>query len=356
MARTKLLPRVLLHILFWCTYLPLNASLACVIQGATIYDNLGQTLIGESTTLITKMAVVYFIFYYVVPRYLDRVSPAKLFLMIVAAFLVGVIMYRTIDVYLYYGIILRQDGGAIFSEINVPLALFDLFVTTSAALTIKLVRVGYNQLEYEQQLIKEKLSAELDFLRAQTNPHFLFNTLNNLYGLSRKKSDKAPQGIMMLSKILRFMLYDCKAPRIPLINEAKMLQDYIELEKLRYDDRLTVKYEQNLDNSGTLIAPLLLLPFVENSFKHGAHSSTDAAEIRITLNLKKQQLEFLVENTFDEPDASIRPGDDAHGIGISNQRRQLELLYPNRHTFETGSKNGWYRARLTVDLSEEELS
>jgi two-component system, LytTR family, sensor kinase len=355
MFDSKKAGRVILHILFWLAYLPLNASMACVIQGATIYDNLWPTMIGEATTLFTKASLVYFIFYVVIPKYLDRASPTKLILMVLGGFVGAVLLYRLVDVYIYYGLILRQDGGAVLSEINIPLALFDLFVTTTAATTIKMVRVGYRQLENQQELVQEKLKAELDFLRTQTNPHFLFNTLNNLYGLARKKSEKAPQGIMMLSKILRFMLYDCKAPRIPLINEVKMLQDYIELEKLRYDERLTVQFDQQLDNSGTLVAPLMLLPFVENSFKHGAHSSTDAALIKISLKLQRQQLEFTVENTFDTP-ATLNPqADEAHGIGLRNQTRQLELLYPGRHTLELGSKDNWYRARLYIDLRDDAI-
>jgi two-component system LytT family sensor kinase len=123
---------------------------------------------------------------------------------------------------------------------------FDLFITVAAATTIKMIRVHYKSLEFEQELLREKLQSELNFLRAQTNPHFLFNTLNNLYVLARKKSDRTADAIMMLSKIMRFVLYDCRSPRIPVADEARIIQDYIELEKLRYNDRLRVQYEENI--------------------------------------------------------------------------------------------------------------
>jgi two-component system, LytTR family, sensor kinase len=347
--------RIFYHILFWMCYLPLNASLSCVIQNANIFEDLQAFLLGEATTLFAKLFLVYYLFYFIIPRYLDRRNPIILLLQIILGFMMAIAIYRLVDVYFYYGLILHVDGGAVFTPVNVALSTFDLFVTASAALTIKMVRVGYSQLEHEQELIREKLSSELDFLRAQTNPHFLFNTLNNLYGLARKKSDKAPQGIMMLSKIMRFMLYDCKAHRIPLSSEAKVIQDYIELEKLRYNDRLRVNYEQDFDNSSAMIAPLLLLPFVENSFKHGAHSSTGDAEINIRLFLKNNQLDFAVENTFEEEQMVTSNDPDASGIGMRNERRQLDLLYPDRHSLDIDDSSGWYRAYLKIDLNDRDL-
>lgn len=354
MARVKWnWPRISLHVLFWLVYLPVNATLACLIQGIELYENLGQAIIAEAVLLPLKIALVCFIFYFVIPMYLRRERWYKLVLYILLGFTLAVIAYRLTDTYIYLPIFAPDVNVPTFSATNMLLALFDIFITTSAATTIKMIRVQYNSLEYEQELIREKLQSELEFLRAQTNPHFLFNTLNNLYGLARKKSDKAPEGIMMLSKIMRFMLYDCRAHHIPLASEAKVIQDYIELEKLRYNDRLTVDYHLDLDNPSAVIAPLLLLPFVENSFKHGAHSSTDEARIQIRLQLKNNQLEFDVHNTYDPNSTNADPRDERYsGIGIRNERRQLDLLYPQRHSLDITESNGWYRANLRINLSE----
>ena len=153
---------------------------------------------------------------------------------------------------------------------------------------------------------------------------------------------------MMLSKIMRFMLHDCRAQRIQLSSEALVIRDYIELERLRYNDRLIVDYQENIDNPGELIAPLMLLPFVENSFKHGASSTMGKVEILVHLELIRQQLSFKVQNTIDEDS----PKNGKSGIGLSNVQRQLELLYPGKYTLEFGPKQGQYLVELKIDLSE----
>ncbi|HMX41071.1 MAG TPA: histidine kinase, partial [Saprospiraceae bacterium] len=181
------------------------------------------------------------------------------------------------------------------------------------------------------------------------NPHFLFNTLNNLYILARKKSDKTSGAIMMLSKILRFMLYDCRAHQIAVADEAKVIQDYIELEKLRYNDRLYVRYEENLEQPHALVAPLLLLPFVENSFKHGAHSTTGDAEIHIRLSVVDKKLSFMVENTVEGEDKTPA-STGSSGIGLKNVQRQLDLIYPGRYRLHNGREDELYRVELELEL------
>ncbi|MBK6931414.1 MAG: histidine kinase [Saprospirales bacterium] len=137
-----------------------------------------------------------------------------------------------------------------------------------------------------------KIAVGTQFPTGPDQPAFLFNTLNNLYVLARKKSDRTADAIMMLSKIMRFVLYDCRSPRIPVEEEAKIIQDYIELEKLRYNNRLRVEYEETISPPGGAIAPLLLLPFVENSFKHGAGSTIGTADIPIKLHVERQYPQF----------------------------------------------------------------
>jgi two-component system, LytTR family, sensor kinase len=354
--------RIGYHVIFWLAYLPLNATITNLVSGASVYENLQNAMRGELSTLPVKMAVVYFIFYVILPRFLQQRKAVWLGMSIFFTLIIGSLLYRAFDGYVYLPLFEPELAGRIpvFSFENFILALFDLFVSSTPAVAIKLIRTQFKSMEYQQQLIQEKLQSELDFLRAQTNPHFLFNTLNNLYGLARKKSDKAPDAIMMLSKILRFMLYDCRAHRIPVTNEAKVIRDYIELEKLRYNDRLKIDYEEDLDAPNALIAPLLLLPFVENSFKHGAHSSTDNASIQIKLTVKNNVLDFSVHNTFDESKSNghAKNGNgqaNIGGIGMSNEKRQLDLIYPNRHALDIGEEEGWYRANLHIELGENTI-
>lgn len=345
--------RIGLHVFFWGAYIPLNAVLACIIQNQP-FSQFGNAVLRETFSLPIKIPFVYFFFYFVIPLYLDRNKAGKLILMSVIAFVVTTILYRALSAWFIFPYFNPEIKVNFFRPQSLLLYVFDLFITLTPAVGIKMIRVHYKSLEFEQQLIREKLESELNFLRAQTNPHFLFNTLNNLYGLARKKSDQTPEAIMMLSKIMRFMLYECKAPRIAVTDEAKVIRDYIDLEKLRYNDRLSVTYQEDTQTSGASIAPLLLLPFVENSFKHGASSTTGKVEIRVNLHLTGNKLLFSVENTIDadQPKTSTANGNySSNGIGLKNIRRQLDLIYPERHLLKIQQEDGMYKAHLEIDLA-----
>ena len=176
----------------------------------------------------------------------------------------------------------------------------------------------------EQQLRIQKQEAELNYLRSQTNPHFLFNTLNNIYSLARDKSDLAPESIMRLSKILRFTLYEANGKYIAIEQELKIISDYIDLEKLRYDESLRINFNYDVEDMKQALPPLLLIPLVENAFKHGASETRSRPFVDIHLSVKNRQLLFVVKNSTDlnEEDQNIK-----ENIGLSNLRRQLELLY-----------------------------
>ncbi len=340
--------RIGYHILFWAVYLVLNGLVVCILYKLPLPDSLSAAIYREAYSLPVKLAFTYFIFYYVIPLYLERSKLRKLISLTLLASLIATFFYRISgNFYIEY---VEQREFVIFSLQGIVLTVFDLYITITSATIIKMIKLRYKSQEVEEQLIREKLQSELSFLRAQTNPHFLFNTLNNLYVLARKKSDKTANAIMMLSKIMRFVLYDCRAPRIAVADEAKIIQDYIKLEKLRYNDRLTVRYVESLEDSHTAIAPLLLLPFVENSFKHGANSTTGEAEIHIDLHLQRNILTFKVENTAE---AGLESTAWSGGIGLKNVQRQLDLLYPERHALTTERENGWFRANLKIKLWEE---
>jgi len=344
--------RIALHVLFWLVYIPINAGLSCILRGAPIDENLKIAMIGEAFSLPVKIAFTYFIFYFVIPLYLERSKIWQLIGLLLLAFIAATILYRMEIVWVYFPIFDPDRVVQIFSFNGMLLTVFDLFITLAAAVAVKLIRMHYKSLEFEQELIREKLQSELNFLRAQTNPHFLFNTLNNLYVLARKKSDKTADAIMMLSKIMRYVIYECRAPRIAVGEEAKVIQDYIELEKLRYNTRLSVHYQQEMDNPLTPIAPLLLLPFVENSFKHGAGGTTGKVEIHIQLTLNNYDLNFSVKNTVDS-DFEIPTNGNSNGIGLKNVQRQLDLLYPGQYELTTARENGFFKAGLQIHLSEE---
>ena len=177
--------------------------------------------------------------------------------------------------------------------------------------------------EVTQQLRIEKQEAELNYLKSQTNPHFLFNTLNNIYSLARDKSDLAPDSIMRLSKILRFMLYETGGGFIAVEQELKIMNDYIELEKLRYDESLRVNFNHDVEDMKQSVPPLLLIPLVENAFKHGVSETRSQPFVDIHLSIRNRVLNFVVKNS-----SEVLSGDPVkENIGLSNLRRQLQLLY-----------------------------
>jgi len=174
--------------------------------------------------------------------------------------------------------------------------------SVSAIFFFGVIRFIYNHIKLRQtaQTLRiEKQQAELNYLKSQTNPHFLFNTLNNIYSLARDKSDLAPETILRLSKILRYMLYETGGEYIPVEQELKIISDYIALEKLRYDDSLKVSFNHNIENMKQAFPPLLLIPLVENAFKHGASETRHEPYIDIHLSIIKLQLSFLVKNSVE---------------------------------------------------------
>ena len=176
-----------------------------------------------------------------------------------------------------------------------------------------------------QQLRIEKQEAELNYLKSQTNPHFLFNTLNNIYSLAKDKSDLAPESILRLSEILRFMLYETGGQYIRIEQEIKIISDYLALEQLRYDDTLRVSFQYDVQDMKQAIPPLLLIPLVENAFKHGASETRHQPFVDIRLSLDEGQLVLLVKNSTEHIPEKERLVKE--NIGLSNLRRQLELLY-----------------------------
>lgn len=190
-----------------------------------------------------------------------------------------------------------------------------------------IIRHIYNYVKLKQsaqQLRIEKQEAELNFLRSQTNPHFLFNTLNNIYSLSRDKSNLAPESILRLSKILRYMLYETSGSFIAVEQELKIMSDYIELEKLRYDESLKINFNYDVENMKQALPPLLLIPLVENAFKHGVSETRSNPFVDIHLSINNRHLKFVVKNSSE---ATTEQKIVKENIGLKNLRRQLQLLY-----------------------------
>ncbi|RUT78522.1 sensor histidine kinase [Ancylomarina longa] len=196
---------------------------------------------------------------------------------------------------------------------------------------------------------REKLEAELKALKSQINPHFLFNTLNNLYSLTLDKSDKAPGMVLQLSDMMRYILYECNERFVLLEKELGFVKNYLDLQKIRLDETIPVNLEVRGNTGEHKVAPLLFEPLIENAFKHGAYGKNNHGFVNILFNFEqKDQLSLFIENRFHD---DWQSKDSDNGIGIKNVMRRLELIYPNKHDIEINKEGDLFRVNLKIDMS-----
>ncbi len=202
----------------------------------------------------------------------------------------------------------------------------------------------YEQWKWLQSLKAEKTQAELSMLQAQINPHFFFNTLNNLYALTIKNSEKAPEVILKLSDMMRYTIYEGKKDTVPVKDEIEYLSNYIELHKIRYRNKVDIKFTREIDNTID-VTPLLFIILLENAFKHGLEKNHEDGFIHMELKGDSNQIQFTIKNKFDPTQE-----DETTGIGLSNLKRRLDLTYPNKYELNISAENNVYSANLKIKL------
>lgn len=299
-----------------------------------------------------------------VPKYLMR-RKYGLFALYLTYTAIGSFYLEMVVVVLFYIFVAEYQIRAVDpAALDVIDLVVGLYFVVFLALSIQLGRRWNLSQGREARAQQERLEvelklreAELSLLRAQIQPHFLFNTLNNLYGLTLEQSRDAPNVVLQLSSLLDYVLYRSDREFVPLKEEVEFLRTYIDLERLRHD-RLEVEFSSESFSDDVVIAPLLLIPFVENSFKHGIRPSRGGAWLRIQIAADNGEFSFLVENS--KPAArsseSIPPGgsagqaDPPNGLGLENVRRRLDLLYPGRHTVSIRDAATTYIVRLNLEL------
>lgn len=221
-----------------------------------------------------------------------------------------------------------------------------LFLVIAGA-AIKLM-FDYGKLQQRMaEIAREKAEAELSFLKSQINPHFLFNSLNSVYFLIDKSNTAAREALHKFSEMLRYQLYEANGDKIPVEKEIQYLKDYMDMQQLRKDEKYAVSFSCAPSVRGFNIEPLLLVSFVENSFKHISHHNDKTNFVRVDMQYKNSTLIFSVENSKEKQPSIDRPG----GIGLSNVRRRLELLYPGKHDLVISNQDDLFIVHLNVRLS-----
>ena len=336
--------RIISHILFW---LIIVACLTIVfgIKQEEYFKALQDTLLY----LPAEMLFTYASIYWLIPRYLLKGKVLNFFLGFVALFLVSGLLGRAVQHYIIYP--LNHPYYADFPFFYLERILRSLVVPVAiagVASSIKLFKLWNKDNQDKLQLQQKSLEAELKFLKSQIHPHFLFNTLNNLYSHTLKNSEDSPDIVLKLSELLHYMLYECNARYVPLSKELDTINTYLELEKIRYGEDLDISYSLQGEVKDQLIAPLLLVPFIENSFTHGVSESMDHPWMSLDITVKGDHLTFRLSNSINEHDTKNGNG----SIGIQNVNKRLELLYKDGHKLEMIKDEETYLVLLELNLKE----
>ena len=342
--------RVLTHILFWAFVL-----LIAPLTSSENVRNIQEAYLFRAVALPMKIIPTYFVVYFLIPRYLHQKKYFLFWLYFILSSIVFTIAYRFNNIHIAETLAgLDQPKESLLQiiyelEFTVLGYFFRVYFFTMIFIMIKTFRERAAKQHQIESLLKEKTQAELNFLKAQIHPHFLFNTLNNLYALCLDKSDEAPDVVAKLSEMLDYMLYQCKAPKVLISKEISLLENYIDLEKIRYGHRLKLDFTHTLDDPQAMIAPLILISFVENAFKHGVSSTLQNPTVNMTLTVENNQLNFNIFNTKSE-DVQSDQMDYKKGIGIKNVKRQLELVYPNQYELKVNEAQKSYEVNLRITL------
>lgn len=337
--------QVLLHLLFWCVVLLFFMYFFGFESQDTNYV-LAYSLFLMPITIATT----YISIYKLIPDYLITKQYARFG---IYAFYTFIISAYLIIVSIFFGLIFLssftyQEMPPISRNIFfVMLAVYTIVIVVSA---FKLLKLNLKHTEdtkrLENKILETQLKLkeqELNYLKMQIHPHFLFNTLNTLYGFALKKADETPEMILKLSNLLDYLLYQTNKPFVLLSEEINHINDYIALEHMRFNNRLCVSFSYSNCLENTLISPMLLIPFVENSFKHG-YLKNGVLDITITLSSTSESINFTIENSNSKKETST------NGIGLLNIKKRLDLLYKDNYSLDIVENNSTFKVNLALKL------
>ncbi len=335
--------RVWRHVVFWVVHIIIFSFLF----------NLPDQSIGNVLILSTLWVPVYILYsypimYWLVPAYLLKEKYSRFSTLLLAWAIAGYflnyifrvnVLFPFSDLILYKAAYRNPWSANSYLSMNV-MAGFCCMIT--------LFKYWIKKQRDWMQAEKAKITVELQLLKAQVHPHFLFNTLNNIYSFSLESSPKTPELILKLSSLLRYMLYDCKAEQVLLEKEIQVMKNYIDLEKERYGNKIEISLNIAGDLKGNYISPLLLLPFLENAFKHGTSDQLEKPWLSMDITVKQNTMKCKIANSKNEQVVVSE-----NGIGIQNVKKRLELLYPNKHELKMNNGNNFFVVSLFVELQEQ---
>jgi len=299
--------------------------------------------------------VSYLLVYWQIPRWAFHKKWLPFFSSLIVVAYLAAVLARVITIYIAEPLIGIDDIKVPILEIMAdPINLLKvyvviLYIPAFILFLIKMTKERFLNAQRFTVLQKEKKTAELNFLKAQMNPHFLFNTLNNLYALAKNGSEQTPEMIMKLSEILDYTIYECNDDSVKISREWELIENYVDLEALRYDKELDITLKKEIEDKDAQIAPLILITIVENAFKFSLANSRKIPQIKIDLRVKDNDLCFEVFNTKAVM-KNLSNDKKKKGIGVSNIKKQLALQYPSNHSIEVIESKEQYKVILKISL------
>jgi sensor histidine kinase YesM len=357
--------RILRHLLFWIVwgfyFTMIREFNPAVLKATGHFPNLFQTMGEAFLVLLPQVVLVYPLLYFILPRYVFTGKYIKAIFWFILFLELTVLVGAVFVIYVpSFKVIWLTSQKTLFKGIPTATKWFLAYLSamqgglTAAALaaSFKMFKYYYVKNLRNIQLQQENTAVQMQLLTAQVHPHFLFNTLNNIYSQTQLESPKGSKMIMGLSDMLRYILYEGQKALVPLDQELAMIIEYINLEKIRYGNKLDVHVKTPGNTNDLLIAPLLLLPFVENCFKHGTSKILERPWINLTIEIKNGTLVMKLMNAK----VPAQQDEDAKkGIGINNVRKRLELLYTNRYDLQVREDEEVFVVDLTVELVKGDL-
>ncbi|MEO0778933.1 MAG: histidine kinase [Bacteroidota bacterium] len=334
--------RLVYHSLFWMLFLVLLIALDTSNRGWLF------TITIELINVLFYGVVVYFNLFYLIPNYLSE----KRFVLYCLFLLLSVLLVTPIKMVIFYFLYTYVPEAQNTLVNNQILFFVSAFIFAGASTIVKIISDWVRYQRDRKELQTQTMQSELRFLKSQINPHFLFNTLNSLYALTLKKSDKAPEIVIKLSEMMRYMLYECNEKRVFLSKEVQYIRNYLDLEELRQGKDVDIDFLVKGQVGDQKIAPLMFIPFLENSFKHGLNNSIEQGFVHIELDVDRQGIHLSIENSKAET-LPLQTHRRSGGIGLVNVRRRLNILYPNQYELKIADAPNTYKVDLRIDLDHK---
>lgn len=339
--------RLVQHLSFWSVFLLLALWRFMDMER----ERIANEIFFEITQLFVIVLFVYFNLRYLIPKYWNKGEYFNYIINIIFyEFLI--ISFLSISIRYYPDIHFQKVAGDNPSR----LIVMNFFKTNIFVLSSSLFHFVKEWIKLKDENLKftekaqEQLEAEISILKAQVNPHFLFNTLNNIYSMSLYDSKKTPEMILKLSQLISYMLYECKDEEVNLEKEIQFIKNYIDLESVRVEDIASINLEIKGEDPGHKIPPLLFIPLIENAFKHGISTEQNSSEINIKLEVSNNKVDLKINNPIDESKNDNRK-EQYGGLGIENVKKRLNLLFPKRYEFTISKTDNLYSTHLSLTLS-----